>query len=38
MVDGVPTVVVEVRASLPVFGWLGPSGSLRVTGHAMEVS
>ena len=38
MVDGVPTVVVEVRASLPVFGWLGPSGSLRVTGHAMEES
>lgn len=38
MVEGVRTVEVEVRASLPVFGWLGPSGSLRVTGHAMEES
>ena len=38
MVDGVQTVEVEVRASLPVFGWLGPSGALRVTGHAMEES
>lgn len=38
MVDGVQTVEVQVRASLPVFGWLGPSGALRVTGHAMEES
>lgn len=38
MVDGVPTVEVEVRADLPVFGWLGPSGALAVTGHAMEES
>jgi Flp pilus assembly protein TadG len=38
MVDGVQTVEVEVRASLPVFGWLGPSGGLRITGHAMEES
>jgi len=38
MVDGVQAVEVEVRASLPVFGWLGPSGALRVTGHAMEES
>jgi Flp pilus assembly protein TadG len=38
IVDGVQTVEVEVRASLPVFGWLGPSGALRITGHAMEES
>lgn len=37
-VDGVPTVVVEVRAELPVLGWLGPSGGLRIAGHAMEES
>jgi Flp pilus assembly protein TadG len=35
-VGGVPTVVVEVRTSLPVFGWIGPSGSLVVRGHAMS--
>ena len=38
VVGGVPTVEVEVQADLPVFGWLGPSGVLRVTGHAMEES
>ena len=38
VVGGVRTVEVEVRADLPVFGWLGPSGVLRVTGHAMEES
>ncbi len=38
VVGGVPTVEVEVQADLPVFGWLGPSGALRVTGHAMEES
>jgi Flp pilus assembly protein TadG len=37
-VGGVPTVVVEVHADLPVLGWLGPSGALQVTGHAMEES
>lgn len=37
-VGGVPTVAVEVRADLPLLGWLGPSGSLRVVGHAMEES
>lgn len=37
-VEGVPTVVIEVRAELPVLGWLGPSGGLRVVGHAMEES
>lgn len=37
-VGGIQTVVVEVDASLPVFGWLGPSGSLVVRGHAMEES
>lgn len=38
VVGGVPTVEVEVQADLPVFGWIGPSGALRVTGHAMEES
>lgn len=37
-VNGVSTVVVEVQADLPVFGWLGPSNSLVVRGHAMEES
>jgi len=37
-VAGVPTVVVEVRAQLPVIGWLGPSNTLVVRGHAMEES
>ena len=36
LVEGVPTVVVEVRAGLPMFGWVGPSGTLVVRGHAME--
>jgi Flp pilus assembly protein TadG len=35
-VGGVPTVVVEVDTTLPVFGWLGPSGTLVVRGHAVE--
>lgn len=38
MVGGVRTVEVEVRADLPVFGWLGPGGVLEVSGHAMEES
>lgn len=37
-VDGLPTVVVEVRARLPVVGWLGPTGTLVVRGHALEES
>ena len=37
-IGGVQTIEVEVRADLPVFGWLGPSGALAVTGHAMEES
>jgi Flp pilus assembly protein TadG len=37
-VQGVPTVEVQVRAELPVFGWLGPSEALVVSGHAMEES
>ena len=37
-VQGVPTVVVEVHTSLPVFGWLGPAKTLTVSGHAMEES
>lgn len=35
-VDGVPTVVVRVRARLPVIGLLGPARSLSVRGHALE--
>lgn len=37
-VDGVPTVYVQVEATLPVVGLLGPSRGLRVRGHAMEES
>jgi len=37
-VDGVPTVVVEVRARLPVVGWVGPASTLVVRGHAIEES
>ena len=37
-VDGVPIVVMTVRGDLPVFGWLGPSGGISVSGHAMEES
>ena len=37
-VAGVPTIVVEIRTDLPVLGWLGPSNSLVVQGHAMEES
>lgn len=37
-IDGVPTVVVEIRTDLPVFGWIGPSDALVVQGHAMEES
>lgn len=33
---GITTVVVEVRATLPVLGPLGPSTSLVVRGHALE--
>jgi Flp pilus assembly protein TadG len=36
--EGVPTIEVTVRAQLPVFGWLGPSDVLSVSGHAMEES
>ncbi len=35
-VGGVPTVVVEVRTTLPLVGWLGPSRSLVVRGHALD--
>ena len=35
-VDGVPVVIVEVRARLPLLGWLGPSRALVVRGHAYE--
>ncbi len=35
-VDGVPTVVVEVRTTLPLVGWLGPARGLVVRGHAVD--
>lgn len=37
-VQGVPTIVVEIRTDLPVVGWIGPSDALVVQGHAMEES
>ncbi|MDQ1643610.1 MAG: hypothetical protein QOJ90_2961 [Actinomycetota bacterium] len=36
-VDGFPTVFVEVRATLPLIGFLGPRGIV-VRGHAVEES
>src|SRR3954470_2562012 len=35
-VDGVPTVVVRVRARLPVIGLLGPARAISVQGHALD--
>ena len=35
VLDGLPTVYVEVRARLPLVGLLGPAGSLVVRGHAL---
>jgi Flp pilus assembly protein TadG len=35
LVGGAPTVVVEVRAPLPVVGFLGPDRVLVVRGHAL---
>ena len=35
-VGGAPTVFIEVRASLPVLGLLGPDRSLVVRGHALD--
>jgi len=37
-VAGVPTVVVEVRAALPVLAWFGPDDGIRVRAHAMRES
>lgn len=36
MVGGVPTVVVEVRATLPLVGLLGPHRMLIARGHALD--
>jgi Flp pilus assembly protein TadG len=36
VVDGVPAVVVEVRATLPLIGLAGPSRALVVRGHALD--
>ena len=36
VVEGVPTVVVEVRATLPLVGLVGPSHALVVRGHAID--
>ena len=35
-VDGVPTVAVTVRASVPALGIWGPAVDLAVTGHGIE--
>jgi len=35
-VNGVPTVYVEVDATLPLVGLLGPSRGIHVRGHALE--
>ena len=35
-VGGTPVVQAEVTAPLPVLGLLGPAGTLRVTGHAVD--
>jgi hypothetical protein len=34
--DGLSVVEVRVRAPLPVIGLLGPSGTMTITGHALE--
>lgn len=36
VVDGLPVVVVEVRATLPLLGPIGPSDLLVVRGHALD--
>jgi Flp pilus assembly protein TadG len=35
-VDGVPTVYVQVDATLPLVGLIGPPRGIRVRGHALE--
>jgi len=35
-VDGVRTVVVRIRAPVPLFGFFGPSRSMQATGHAFS--
>jgi Flp pilus assembly protein TadG len=35
-VDGVVTVVIRVKARLPVFGLLGPPRAISVRGHALQ--
>ena len=35
-IGGTPVVRTEVTAPLPVLGLLGPAGTLRVTGHAVD--
>lgn len=37
-VGGVPTVYVQVDATLPLVGLLGPSRGIRVRGHAVDES
>lgn len=36
VIDGMPVVETQVTAPLPVLGLFGPSGALRVTGHAVD--
>lgn len=36
VVDGMPTIVVEIRTTLPLIGLAGPSRALVVRGHAFD--
>jgi Flp pilus assembly protein TadG len=36
VLDGVPVLEVEVRATLPLLGWAGPQRALVVRGHAFD--
>lgn len=36
VLDGVPVVEVEVRATLPLLGWVGPQRAMVVRGHAFD--
>ena len=38
LLDGVRVIEVEVVAPVPVVGLIGPSGTMSVTGHALEES
>ena len=38
VLDGIRVIEVEVVAPVPVIGLIGPSGTMAVTGHALEES